>query len=234
MKTQLRMILMGSALVLALSIPAKANTIVTLNNGNGCGGSSCFGNVVTLTIAPTGSNHYTVTMAVDTTGNTNAGTSIGGVNFKFGTGITGASLTSFPGAGPWTTAVSTGLNANGCGTGGGASFGCSFDAALVNFSSSTNNPPGAFSPLPKNGTYTWIWNAIATGTVSGNNIHVGVLFGDIHHTGPRTGGTFSFQNTGIISGSVAGPTPIPEPSSLLLLGSGLIGFAGIFRRKLMR
>jgi hypothetical protein len=36
----------------------------------------------------------------------------------------------------------------------------------------------------------------------------------------------------MVSGSIGSITPIPEPSSLWLLGSGLVGLAGMVRRKI--
>jgi hypothetical protein len=39
--------------------------------------------------------------------------------------------------------------------------------------------------------------------------------------------SFSVSGTGI-------GAPIPEPGSMMLIGSGLLGLAGVLRRKLMR
>jgi len=203
--------------VVAFGQVAQANTIGTLilpgcgTSPGGCPAASYGFNIgatsatLTITISPT---------AVLTTGK-NGNDLIGGVGLGFlnsgNITLTGGSTTA---GGTWT--FSTGaLSSNGCGTNSGA-FVCSAIAT---------NPKTGGSLLVQGGTYSWTWNyTLAAGSTifSVGNVSVKANYN------PSSGLLVSQ------TGAVAPTTPVPEPGSLLLFGTGLIGVAGIFHRKLIR
>lgn len=205
MKNALRILVLGIA-ILALGTSANADTVGTLVI-SGCG--NCNGAVLTLTIVHNGGNSYTATLTVDTT---NFVAPAAGVNYissvafqAGGSSIVSATLTSDPG-GSWTTFGNTNSTNNDC-TGSGSGWVCS-----------QADPTVAVS----GGEMTWVWDFENSGGDLGDVWTIHLKWND--EDGDTDGHLISNFGTPTTT------TRVAEPGSLILLGMGLIGMAGIRRR----
>jgi hypothetical protein len=93
----------------------------------------------------------------------------------------------------------------------------------------------SWAPIPWSGSgYITLSNACSTSGCSISN----PIYWD-ENSGPSTAyentlGSIPSESFTLIGGSTPPPTTTPEPSSIMLFGSGILGLAGILRRKLTR
>lgn len=150
----------------------------------------------------------------------NAGTVSGGTAILSGSATTSLSLTS-----SLTGILDTTTNATVCGNGSGSA--CNGWVSVTTGAISGGAFSGGTLTITNNGKTLFSGTFSGTVTVIGGNTFVNGTVTNV------AGSTQIVFKLGSSTGSISGDTIVtPEPGTLGLLGTGLIGLAGIVRRKL--
>ena len=191
-------------LALALGTPAMADTMDTLTLTN-CGTDpGC--PAATYSFDIKGSSATLTIKIANTATLSSSNDVITGVDLGFTASKNIRGLSLFSGPSGFTTTETGSLNNSGCGGNGGA-FICS-------------SGPGV--TIVDGGIYAWTWNFINSGGVdAAGDVHIGANYG------PANGLIVSCT----VNGGCTSPSPVPEPASMVLLGTGLLTLSASVRRR---
>jgi len=163
-----------------------------------------------------GTETYRVTYVADTSGYSGTGSYLDSVALKVTSSSTliGATPISAPGGiDNWLLRVNDTLNAEGCTDGSNGGFVC--DDLIL-----TSTQAVAYTGVPNTQPYTWVFDVtVASGSLFTGTDQASIKARYANMDGTKAGALLS-QNITLTS---TPPSQVPEPSSIILLASGLLG-----------